>query len=162
MEPKIHGVPYAEEPWHEIIPGLFMGGHFRSDGSGALSPVVVADEFDVVVSMIALEGHGPPESVFHRVCHVPDGPLTAAEIATVLTMADVAADAIRAERRVLVAVQGGLQPLGPRRGPGPSPSRGTPWTTRSASSAPSRSHFALHNPFFVDYLTTGLAQIRDE
>lgn len=161
MEPRIHSAPYDEEPWHEIIPGLFMGGHFRSDGSGVLSPVVVADEFDVVVSMISLEGHGPPESVFHRVCHVPDGPLTAAEIATVLTMADVAADAIRAERRVLVRCRAGYNRSG----------LVVAQTLLQLGYAlddaidlirSRRSSFALHNPFFVDYLTTGLAQIRDE
>ncbi|WP_061290332.1 protein-tyrosine phosphatase family protein [Herbidospora cretacea] len=161
MEPRIHGAPYAEEPWHEIIPGLFMGGHFRNDGSGVLSPVVVADEFDVVVSMISLEGHGPPESVFHRVCHVPDGPLTAAEIATVLTMADVAADAIRAERRVLVRCRAGYN----RSGLVVAQTLlllGYALDDAIDLIRSRRSSFALHNPFFVDYLTTGLAQIRDE
>ncbi|WP_066360006.1 protein-tyrosine phosphatase family protein [Herbidospora mongoliensis] len=161
MDYRFTGVPYAEEPWHEIIPGLFMGGHFRDGLSEGLLPVVVADEFDVVVSMIRLDGHGPSGSIPHHVCHVPDGRLTSVEVGTVVTMAGFAAEAIRSDLRVLVRCRAGYN----RSGLVVAQTLlllGYALDDAIDLIRSRRSLFALHNSHFVEYLTTGLAQIRDE
>ncbi|GAB1819720.1 protein-tyrosine phosphatase family protein [Herbidospora sp. RD11066] len=147
-------IPYDTEPWHEIIPRLSMGGHFRGDPSGLL-PVVVTDEFDVVVSMIRLDGHGPDDPAVHHVCHVPDGPLTPEQVRTVVTMAEFTAEAVRSEQRVLVRCRAGYNRSG----------LVVAQTLLLLGYAlddviplirTRRSPLALHNTHFVDYLTTGL------
>ncbi|WP_062347129.1 protein-tyrosine phosphatase family protein [Herbidospora yilanensis] len=146
-------VPYDDQPWHEIIPGLFMGGHFRNDPGGLL-PVVVADEFDVVISMIRLDGHGPGTSAVHHACHVPDGQLTPAEMAEVRAMSDLAAEAVRSGQKVLVRCRAGYNRSGLvvaqtllLLGHGLDEAINLVRTKRSS--------FALHNPYFVEYLTAG-------
>nr|WP_218008248.1 dual specificity protein phosphatase family protein [Herbidospora sakaeratensis] len=152
-------IPFDDQPWHEIIPGLFMGGHFRNDPGGLL-PVVVADEFDVVISMIRLDGHGPGATAVHHACHVPDGPLNPAEIGEVCAMADLAAEAVRSGKKVLVRCRAGYN----RSGLVVAQTLlllGHDLNDAITLVRTRRSEFALHNPFFVDYLTTGLAQMRN-
>lgn len=59
------GAEFAETPWNEVVPGLFMGGHHRRDGNGRVVPVVVTNEFDVVISLYSRAGHGPDPGVLH-------------------------------------------------------------------------------------------------
>ncbi|GII30547.1 protein-tyrosine phosphatase family protein [Planotetraspora mira] len=150
------GAPYADSPWSEIVPGLFMGGHHYRESSGELLPVVVRDEFDVVISLYRRDGHGPAEAVIHRCCEMPDGPLTSQQLAEVLELGEFAAAAVEAERKVLVRCHAGynrsglvivqaLLTLG--------------YSVDDAIFLVRyrRSKWALNNHLFVDYLTTGLS-----
>ncbi|MEU0559287.1 hypothetical protein [Dactylosporangium sp. NPDC006015] len=74
---KDRGDPFPDTPWNEIVTGLRMGGHHYVDGSGSVVPVVVGEEFDIVVSLHQRDGYGPPVGVEHYYVDVPDQPLRA-------------------------------------------------------------------------------------
>ncbi|GAA4559506.1 protein-tyrosine phosphatase family protein [Planotetraspora kaengkrachanensis] len=149
------GAPYADFPWNEIVPGLFMGGHHYRDSSGGLLPVVVGSEFDVVVSLYRRDGHGPAEAVVHRCCEIPDGPLTSRQLAEVVELGEFAAAAVREDRKVLVRCQAGynrsglviVQAL---------LTLGYSLDDAMFLVRNRRSKWALSNHLFVNYLTTGL------
>lgn len=65
------GVPYADRPYDEIIPGLWQGGHDYGYGG---RPVVLTDEFDQVFSLYHRHGYGP-EDTPHMYMSIPDGKL---------------------------------------------------------------------------------------
>ena len=62
---RITGIGFVDAPWNEVAPGLWVGGHDYALDHRVL-PAVVRDEFDVVVSLFAREGHGPDEGVEHH------------------------------------------------------------------------------------------------
>ncbi len=146
--------PEPEEPWSEIMTGLWMGGHRWVD-PGGLRPTVVADEFDLVVSLFARPGHGPAEGVEHLVLAIPDDPLAAHQIARVGELARTVADAVRQGRTTLVRCQYGYNRSGLVVGQA---------LIELGHDAPAaielirrrRSPWALHNRTFEDYLRTGL------
>lgn len=80
---KESDVPDPQSPWDEISPGLWMGGHVWSDPAGEPRPVVVADEFDLVISLFTRSGHGPGPGTEHLVAEMPDSVLTAGQLHTV-------------------------------------------------------------------------------
>ncbi|MFF3563779.1 protein phosphatase [Streptomyces sp. NPDC002574] len=150
------GVPGPGTPWDEITPGLWMGGHVRTDGHGAVHPVVVTDEFDLVVSLVDLPGHGPRDPrVEHVVAALPDAPLTAEQIATVARLARGAALAVRHGRTTLVRCHAGYNRSG---------LVVVRTLVELGHDAPSaialvrrrRSPWALNNPVFEQYLRCGL------
>ncbi|MER7278357.1 dual specificity protein phosphatase family protein [Dactylosporangium sp. NPDC000244] len=106
------GVPYCDRPWSEIRPGLFMGGHDYFSTEGRVENVVVADEFDLVLSLYERYGCGPAVGVQRRYARVPDGILNADDMAAVLRFADLGAEAIRDGRRVLSRCQAGYNRSG--------------------------------------------------
>ena len=57
--PKDSGVPGAHSAWNEIVPRLFVGGHFYVNPAGTRAAVVVGNEFDLVISLYSRAGHGP-------------------------------------------------------------------------------------------------------
>ncbi len=66
-------MPLCDDPWNEVVPGLFMGGHdVRAQSPSAC---VVTDEFDLVVSLTAREGYGPAPDVEHVVVRLADAVL---------------------------------------------------------------------------------------
>ncbi|WP_026412623.1 protein-tyrosine phosphatase family protein [Actinomadura oligospora] len=155
MRTEGRGAPDAGSPWDEIVPSLWMGGHFYRDAAGSRVPVVVGGEFDLVVSLYAREGHGPGGGVEHRRVEVPDGPLAAEQIAAVADAAESVARSVERGRRVLVRCHSGynrsglvvvhaLTMLG--------------YDTADAIFLVRyrRSKWALNNSLFVDYLNTGL------
>jgi hypothetical protein len=155
MRVKYRGEPDPVSAWDEIVPGLFMGGHIRKGPSGERIPVVVGAEFDVVVSLYRKDGHGPADAVEHHCLEIPDGPLTATQLADVRELAGTAAAEVRASRKVLVRCHSGynrsglvvaqaLVDLGYR-------VDDAIFLVRYR-----RSTWALNNHLFVDYLTTGL------
>lgn len=156
---KQPGVPAPDGPWHEVVPGLWMGGHEFRDSSGRLEFAVVRDEFDLVQTLLRLPGHGPDPGVEHQVWPIPDGPLDGTQLAGVIRLAEAACDALDAGRRVLVRCYHGYNRSGlvvahalVRRG-------------RSAEEAirlirARRSPWALHNELFVEYLRAGLPTVR--
>jgi protein-tyrosine phosphatase len=132
-----------------------MGGHVWTDGVRPHQDVVVGREFDLVISLWTREGHGPAVGVEHHVVPIPDDWLTAGEIDSVRRIAEVAADAVRARRKVLVRCYSGynrsglvaaqtLIELG-------HDSEGAIDRVRLR-----RSSWALHNQAFEQYLLTGL------
>lgn len=102
-------MPLCDDPWNEVVPGLWQGGHnVRSQ-----APVcVVDDEFDVVVSLVARSGYGPADGVEHHVLRMADAVVDGAVAEEIGRLARVVADAVRADRRVLVRCSGGLNRSG--------------------------------------------------
>ncbi|MEV7771304.1 protein phosphatase [Kitasatospora sp. NPDC086791] len=152
---KERGTPGPSAPWNEIAPGLWMGGHYVTPPGGELEPVIVRREFDLVVSLLTLPGHGPAPGVEHVVREVPDAPLSPGQLAAVQEAARLTAEAVRRGRRTLVRCHSGynrsglvvaqaLVDLG----------RDTGEAVRLVRER--RSPWALNNPVFMDYLNTGL------
>ncbi|MFD7872930.1 dual specificity protein phosphatase family protein [Streptomyces sp. NPDC059766] len=156
---KQPGVPAPQNPWSEIVPGLWMGGHEFRNRSGHLELAVVRDEFDLVQTLLRLPGHGPDAGIEHHVWPIPDGPLDGTQLAGVIRLAQAASDALDEGRRVLVRCYHGYNRSGlvvahalVRRG-------------HSADEAirlirSRRSPWALHNELFVAYLRAGLPTAR--
>ncbi|MFF5028541.1 dual specificity protein phosphatase family protein [Streptomyces collinus] len=153
------GVPAPDSPWNEIEPGLWMGGHEFRGRSGGLEFAVVRDQFDVVLSLLRLPGHGPGSGTEHHVWPIPDGPLDGTQLAGVMRLARAAQEALDAGRSVLVRCHHGYNRSGlvvahtlVRRG----------LTAEKAITLirVRRSPWALHNELFVEYLTAGLATAR--
>jgi protein-tyrosine phosphatase len=155
MRAKYQGDPYSRAPWDEIVPGLFMGGHFYRAPSGEVLPVAAGDEFDLVVSLYRRDGHGPAAGITDHVREIPDAPLTAAQLADVCELAEITAAAVRNGQKALVRCHSGfnrsglvvVQALG-HLGYGVDDAI---FLVRYR-----RSKWALNNDLFVDYLTTGL------
>jgi hypothetical protein len=153
--PKDGGAPYAHSPWDEIVPLLFMGGHFYQTQAGLRADVVARAEFDLVISLYARDGHGPDPGVEHRYADIPDGPLTSAQIETICDLATLAADSIGKDRRVFVRCHSGYNRSGLVVG------QALITMGYSADAAvrlirERRSQWALNNALFVEYLRTGL------
>jgi len=103
-------IPLCTDPWNEVVPGLFQGGHdVRSQSRTAC---VVDEEFDLVVSMTTREGYGPGEGVEHHVARMADAGVDAGIAVRVDELAGLVADAVGADRRVLVRCSGGLNRSG--------------------------------------------------
>ncbi|MCX5070875.1 dual specificity protein phosphatase family protein [Micromonospora lupini] len=102
---------YPNQPWHEIIPNLWMGGHDYGDLYDP-TPAIVAGEFDSVVSLYQRDGHGPDAGIPHTVLRIIDGDLDDNELDTVRSIADRVADDVRDGRKVLVRCQAGLNRSG--------------------------------------------------
>lgn len=144
--------PY--EPWSEIVPGLWMGGHEYFDAGGALVPAVVTDEFDAVYSLHHRDGYGPADGIRHLVLEVPDGLLTADQLRAVDHFATIAAGDFAAGLCVLVRCRAGMNRSGlvvaailMRCGFSCSDAVATIRRRRAAG--------ALNNEYFVAYLETG-------
>lgn len=117
-------VGWADEPWSEVIPGLWIGGHeyqaqeptFEPDW-GVVGPtyIVTADElaearFDVVASLYEDDCH-PGEDVEHLSMVIDDNLFrmpTVDQIESLWEMAEQVACHVRAERKVLVRCHAGL------------------------------------------------------
>ena len=103
-------MPLCADPWNEVVPLLFMGGHdVRTQSATAC---VVRDEFDLVVSLTSRPGYGPAPGVEHMVARLADAVLDAPAAARVQELAAAVASAVREGRRVLVRCSGGLNRSG--------------------------------------------------
>jgi hypothetical protein len=103
-------MPLCDDPWNEVVTGLFMGGHdVRSQSPTAC---VVDDEFDLVVSLTAREGYGPAPGVEHVVARLADAVLDSPNAARVGELGSLVAAAVQDGRRVLVRCSGGLNRSG--------------------------------------------------
>ncbi|MCX4529745.1 dual specificity protein phosphatase family protein [Streptomyces sp. NBC_01551] len=156
---KIRGkgrdVPEPQSPWDEISPGLWMGGHVWTDPAGELRPVVVADEFDLVISLFTRSGHGPGPDAEHLVALMPDAALTAGQLHTVRRLARAASGALDAGRTILVRCHSGYN----RSGLVVAQclmERGLAAADAIALVRRRRSPWALHNATFTAYLAAGL------
>lgn len=147
--------PGPRAPWDEVVPGLWMGGHYWTDPAGELRPVVVGAEFDLVVSLFTRAGHGPAPGVEHLVAEIPDGPLGPDQIDAVARLARTAVRAVRDGRTVLVRCHSGYNRSGL------VVAQALVETGLEAAEAIGvvrrrRSPWALNNETFRDYLTAGL------
>ncbi|MFF0552897.1 protein phosphatase [Streptomyces sp. NPDC004311] len=152
---KGRGTPEPTEPWNEVVPGLWMGGHHWTDSLGVRHPAVADREFDLVVSLWTRPGHGPAPGVEHLVAELPDGPLDARQIGAVQALARTVVDALGRGRTVLVRCHSGHNRSGL------VVAQALVELGRSASEAVAavrdrRSPHALGTPVFEDYLRTGL------
>ncbi|MFD0305112.1 dual specificity protein phosphatase family protein [Streptomyces sp. NPDC127119] len=152
-------VPVPDSPWSEIVPGLWMGGHQYAGRSGEPEFAVVHDEFDLVLTLLRLPGHGPDPGVEHHVWAIPDGPLDGTQLAGVMRLARTATEALEEGRRVLVRCFHGYNRSGL------VVAHALVLTGRTSDEAirlirARRSPWALHNELFVEYLRTGLATAR--
>jgi hypothetical protein len=103
-------IPLCSDPWNEVVPGLFQGGHdVRSQSRSAC---VVTDQFDLVVSLTTREGYGPDAGVEHHVLRMADAGVDAGIAARVDELARAIAEAVDSGRRVLVRCSGGLNRSG--------------------------------------------------
>jgi protein-tyrosine phosphatase len=136
-----------------------MGGHEYAGRSGHPEPVVVHDEFDLVLTLLRLPGHGPDPGVEHHVWPVPDGPLDGTQLTGVMRLARAADDALEDGRRVLVRCFHGYNRSAL------VVAHALTLAGHTADDAirlirARRSPWALHNELFVEYLRTGLATAR--
>ncbi|RKE23354.1 dual specificity protein phosphatase family protein [Streptomyces sp. TLI_171] len=144
-----------QSPWDEIVPGLWMGGHYWTDPAGELQPVVVGSEFDLVVSLYSRAGHGPEAGVEELVAEVPDGPLTSDQLGAVQQVALAAARAVGEGRTTLVRCHSGYNRSGL------VVAQALVHLGQEAEEAirlvqRQRSPWALNNDTFRDYLRSGL------
>ncbi|MEU1040100.1 protein phosphatase [Streptomyces sp. NPDC005551] len=156
---KHSDVPAPDSAWNEIVPGLWMGGHEFRAHPGQHEFAVVHDEFDLVLTLLRLPGHGPDPGVEHHVWPIPDGPLDGTQLAGVMRLAQSACEALDDGRRVLVRCWHGYNRSGLvvahaliRAGRAPDEAIRLIRTRRSP--------WALHNELFVEYLRSGLATAR--
>ncbi|WP_328493977.1 dual specificity protein phosphatase family protein [Streptomyces sp. NBC_00414] len=152
-------VPAPDSPWSEIVPGLWMGGHEFTGRSGEPEFAVVHDEFDLVLTLLRLPGHGPDTGVEHHVWAIPDGPLDGTQLAGVIRLARATEEALDSGRRVLVRCYHGYNRSGL------VVAHALVLAGYTADEAirlirSRRSPWALHNELFVKYLQTGLATAR--
>jgi hypothetical protein len=142
-------MPLCADPWNEVVPGLFQGGHDVRSQSG--TACVVGDEFDLVVSLATREGYGPADDVEHVVLRLADAAIDPATAVRVDEVADRVARAVRDERRVLVRCSGGLNRSGLVVASALVGLGRTPDEAMSLVRA-ARGQWALTNPGFVAYL----------
>lgn len=150
------GIPAPRAQWNEVVPGLWMGGHEWIDEHGELRDAVVTDQFDVVFSLFTRRGHGPGPARRHVVHEIPDGPLLPPQIDRVAELAVLAAEDVRAGRKVLVRCRVGLNRSGLLTAQ-TLIEQGHDVRTAIGLVRQARSDSALNNATFVDYLTTGLS-----
>ncbi|MFE0423725.1 protein phosphatase [Streptomyces sp. NPDC058953] len=148
-------MPGPRAPWDEIVPGLWMGGHYWTDPAGELRPVFVGGEFDLVVSLFIRSGHGPGPDIEHLVAEIPDAPLTSDQIGAVQRLAHITASAVQEGRTTLVRCHSGYN----RSGLVVAQAlmrQGHQAATAIQRVQERRSPWALNNATFRNYLTTGL------
>lgn len=141
------------------MPGLWMGGHQFADRAGPARTAVVRDEFDLVLTLLRLPGHGPDPGVEHHVWPIPDGPLDGTQLTGVMRLARAADDALEDGRRVLVRCFHGYNRSGLVVAHALALSGYTADDAIRLIRA-RRSPWALHNQLFVEYLRTGLTTAR--
>jgi protein-tyrosine phosphatase len=147
--------PPGPAAWNQIRSHLWMGGHYWTDAHGELQPAVVTDQFDLVVSLYVLAGHGPSDGIEHRVLEIPDHPLASAQIDDVARLAEFVADAVRSGRTTLVRCHAGLNRSGLVTAQALT-LLGMDVADAIELLRRRRSPFVLHNETFEAYLRSGL------
>lgn len=112
----MRNVPFAKDPWNQLVRNLWLGGHDYSppgDDSwrGQLAPKIYSNMFETVISFYQLpheEQSIPAEDVNHWYHRMPDGLLTPADLDRVHQMVDIAVDCLDRDKPVLIRCQAGL------------------------------------------------------
>ncbi|MFE7328024.1 protein phosphatase [Streptomyces sp. NPDC057565] len=152
---KSRGIPEPQAPWNEIVPGLWMGGHYWMDGLGEVHQAVVDREFELVISLFTRPDHGPAPDVDHQVAEIPDDLLTSAQLSTVQQLAWYAARSVGDGHRTLVRCNAGFNRSGLLVGQALIELGYEP-TTAIDLIRQRRSPWALNNRIFEEYLATCL------
>ena len=103
-------VPLCEEPWNEVVPGLWMGGTDVRNGS--LTAGVVTNQFESVFSFSGATEYGPDPEVSHTVFRFADAGLDYFLEQKLEELSDQVAAELAAGRKVLVRCTGGLNRSG--------------------------------------------------
>jgi hypothetical protein len=108
------GTPYPENPWDEIVDGLFLGGHICQQGRSVCFPT---DQFDFVASLYrGRDDRTLPDLTTTAVCAhaLPDGPLSARDARQLERMADQIAEVYQSGRskRILIRCRAGINRSG--------------------------------------------------
>lgn len=155
--PACHGtgratrMPLCADPWNEVVPGLWQGGHdVRSQSE---SVCVVRDEFDLVVSLATRRGYGPAEGVEHLVARMADAGVDSTTAERLDALASAVAGAVADGGRVLVRCSGGLNRSGLVVGLALLRAGRTPAEAMALVRA-ARGPWALTNPGFVSHLSS--------
>ena len=144
-------MPLCADPWNEVVPGLWQGGHdvISQDREAC----VVGDEFDLVVSLVSRAGYGPAPEVEHLVLRMADAGIDPALGVRLDELAERIAAEVGSGNRVLVRCSGGLNRSGMlvaaalvKQGRTPDEAIGL---VRAA-----RGPWALTNPGFVAHVRT--------
>lgn len=148
-------IPWCSEPYSEIVPNLWMGGHVQAseDDPDVGVPVRIGKDFDVVFSLYETDlwDCGPDCAVPHFVYRIPDGPLNDAQKEAVAAFGAFAGGAVSLGKKVLVRCQAGYNRSGLTVG------YALMAMGHGAQEAVDlircgRSPYALCNPAFVEYL----------
>lgn len=142
-------MPLCDDPWNEVVPGLWQGGHDVRSQNGAAC--IVGDDFDLVVSLAVREGYGPSDGVEHVVVRMADAGVDAALGERLDAVARQVADAVTDGRRVLVRCSGGLNRSGLVSASALAHLGHTPDEAMALVRA-ARGPWALTNPGFVTHL----------
>lgn len=105
---RITSIGFVDSPWSEVAPRLWVGAHDYVTDGHRVREAVVRDEFDVVVSLYARDGHGPDAHVEHHHFRMPDAELEPRDVANVDQLASLVAERLEQGRTVLVRCQAGL------------------------------------------------------
>lgn len=116
---KVLWVDYAEEPWSEIVPGLWVGGHvflFAEPQFDYLdrTSTEMLDEagFEVVASLYWQMHSIPSPSVRHLMLGIPDARLDKGQINAIKFLAHEVACEVSAGRKTLVRCYAGMNRSG--------------------------------------------------
>lgn len=144
-------MPLCDDPWNEVVPGLWQGGHdIRSQRRSAC---VVDDEFDLVVSLVNRSGYGPADGVDHRIFRIADAVVDTQVGLRVQELGAEIATAVGDGRRVLVRCSGGLNRSGLVAAVALT-HLGHPVDEAVSLVRRARGPWALTNPMFVAHLRT--------
>lgn len=99
-------IPYLPDPWTEVIPNLFVGGH-RVD-SWENQKCIVTDEFDLVVSLHSEPGYGPQDGIPEVRMRIRDADLDPEHHDKIDVIANEVAARVRAGEKVLVRCLAGI------------------------------------------------------
>jgi hypothetical protein len=105
---EIDSIGFCSTAWDEVARYLWVGCHDYEGPDGTHVRAVVDHEFDVVVSLYRQPGHGPAAGVEHHTMSIPDAALEDEDKDEIDRLAGIVADAVTAQRKVLVRCQAGL------------------------------------------------------
>lgn len=106
-------IPFDTDPWNEIIPGLYQGGHFHNClNPPHLRKTVVMDQFDKVYSLYRAIGHGPSSGAQCELIIEDANSLTEQQLESVNNMADSVASYVHQDYSVLVRCEAGYNRSG--------------------------------------------------
>lgn len=105
---RTDAIAYADDPWNEIIPNLWVGGHDYRDWQRTSTEDLDSEGFEVVASLYQTFHSVPSLGVVHYTLRIPDGDLFDDEIERVYEMADLVAISVTEGKKTLVRCQAGL------------------------------------------------------
>lgn len=159
----LRNVPFAREPWNELVLGLWLGGHdYSPDGEwgGRECPKITNIQFNTVISFYRRPSSDqckPAADVKEHYYRMPDGVLTDADLREVYRLSKVALEVVDRPGNVLLRCQAGLNRSSLCAAYALMQVGFTPERTIELIRQ-KRSPYALCNEDFVDYIQRGLPE----